>query len=219
MAGRDADMSLRHVLVGDDHAVTRRGIREFLCDEFADVEVVEAGDGNAVLEQLGLRPWDLILLDIRMPGPNVLDVIAQIRVANAVVPILILTAVAEIEYVVQTVKAGANGIIHKHRASDELLAAIKQVAGGEAYVDAETAIAIARGLTEKRTDLLHERLSEREYEVFRLIALGRAIKEIAGELNLSEKTVATYFARIREKTGLDNYVQIARYALQNRLVD
>jgi two-component system invasion response regulator UvrY len=121
--------------------------------------------------------------------------------------------------VIETMKAGANGLIHKHHAADDLLLAIQRVAGGGTYLHADTAVAIARTLQAPKAVLPHEALSEREMEVFRRIALGSAIKEIGFELGLSNKTVATYLARIREKTGLNGHVEIARYALQHRLVD
>lgn len=210
---------MRNILIADDHEVTRRGIREIVRDAFADVAIYEAFDAASLLTQLDARAWDLILLDVMMPRSNVLDVLAKIRGSNATVPVLVLTAATEIEYVVQTMKAGANGLIHKHRASDDLLEAIRRVAGGGTYLHSESAIAIATLLRENKPALPHTRLSEREMEIFRLIALGRAIKDIAGDLGLSAKTVATYLGRIREKTGLTSHVEIARYALHNGLVD
>ena len=210
---------MKHVLIADDHAVTRRGIRALVLEQFEDAQVVEVSDGHAVLEQLPLEPWDLILLDVMMPGPGILGLLASLRSRNAQVPVLVLTASNEVEYVVQTMKAGANGLVHKHLAADELLTAIDKVMAGGSYLHAETAIAIARALQAKRPSLPHQDLSERELDIFRRIALGRAIKEIGFDLGLSEKTVATYLARIREKTGLISHVDIARYALKNGLVD
>lgn len=210
---------MQYVLIADDHEVTRRGVREILHDAFAGVVVAEAADAAGLLAQLHDRPWDLVLLDVMMPGSNVLATLAQVRAALATVPVLILTAATELEYVVQTMKAGANGLIHKHRASDELLVAITRVAGGGTYLHPDTAAAIAADLRDRKPPACHDKLSHRELEIFRRIALGRAIKEIAGDLGLSEKTVATYLARIREKTGLISHVEIARYALREGLVE
>ena len=210
---------MRYVLIADDHEVTRRGMREIVHEAFPEVEILEAADGPGVRSQLTARPWDLILLDIMMPGSNVLETLARIREMHPSVPVLVLTAVTEVEYVVQTMKAGANGLIHKHHAADELLGAIKRVADGGTYLHAETAIAIATSLRATEPARPHKDLSARELEIFRLIALGQAIKEIADELGISDKTVATYLARIREKTGLSSPVAIARYALKNGLVD
>ncbi|HKX44583.1 MAG TPA: response regulator transcription factor [Burkholderiaceae bacterium] len=210
---------MRYVLIADDHAVTRHGIREILREAFDGVQVVGVGDGDAALTQLPLQPWDLILLDVMMPGPSILEVLRRIRELNPTVPVLVLTASGEIEYVIEAMKAGANGLVHKHRAVDDLLEAVARIADGGTYLHADTAAEIAKALHARKPTLPHHDLSERELEVFRRIALGRAIKEIGFDLGLSEKTVATYLARIREKTGLTSHVEIARYALKNGLVD
>ena len=210
---------MRHVLVADDHEVTRRGVSEIVREAFDGVQIHEAQDSASVAALLDACKWDLILLDVMMPGEDVMTTLGRIRAVDPGVPILILTAALELEYVIQTMKAGANGLIHKHRAADELLDAIRRVANGGTYLHADTAAAIATSLRQERTPLPHEQLSEREMEVFCLIALGKAVKEIAWDLGLSDKTVATYLARIREKTGLTTHVEIARYALQNRLVE
>jgi DNA-binding NarL/FixJ family response regulator len=215
----EAVKKLGNVLIADDHEVTRRGLREILREAFPDVQIYEAADAASVIAEVPAREWDLILLDVLMPGGTVLETLSTIRSLTPTVPILILTALTEVEYVLQTMKAGANGLIHKHQASDELLVAIRQVANGGRYLHPETAIAIASGLPEKKDELPHDRLSTRELEVFRLIAQGRAVKEVAADLGLSDKTVATYLSRIREKTGLSSHVEIARYALQKGLVE
>ena len=210
---------MENILIADDHVVARRGIREILREAFSAAHVAEASDAADVLAQLPARPWDIILLDILMPGMGVLELLAKIRETNTEVPILILTGLTEPEYVVQTMKAGANGLIHKHRAADDLLEAIERVGAGGSYLHSETAIEVADALRESARPPPHQRLSERELEVFRLIAVGRAVKEVAADLNLSDKTVATYLARIREKTGLSSHVEIARYALRHGLVE
>jgi DNA-binding NarL/FixJ family response regulator len=210
---------MKQVLIADDHAVTRRGIREILQDAFEGVQVTEVGDADAAIAQAVAQAWDLILLDVLMPGPGILQVLASIRATHATVPVLVLTGSNEMQFVVETMKAGANGLIHKHHAADDLLLAIQRVAGGGSYLHADTAAVIARTLHSPKARLPHETLSERELEVFKRIALGDAIKEIGFDLGLSNKTVATYLARIREKTGLNGHVEIARYALQHRLVD
>lgn len=209
---------MRHVLIADDHAVTRLGLREVLKEAFEDVDVEEVADGAGLRAQLGTRPWSLILLDVSMPGSNILESIAAIRATSRSVPVLVLTAAIELEYVIQSVKAGANGLIHKHRAADDLLDAIRRVESGGTYLHSETATEIAASLGDVKPPPAHHNLSERELEIFRLIAVGRAVKEIAADLGISDKTVATYLARIRDKTGLTSAVEIARYALKNGLV-
>ncbi|MCE9575059.1 MAG: response regulator transcription factor [Deltaproteobacteria bacterium] len=210
---------MNHALIADDHEVTRRGLREILREAWPEVAISEAGDHGALRAMLPTQPWDLILLDVFMPGATVLDGLAAIREAAPRVPVLVLTAATGIEYVVETMKAGASGLIHKHRAADDLVEAIARVAAGGTYLHPDTAAEIATSLRPAPvTESRHDRLSPRELEIFRLIALGRAIKEIAAELEVSDKTVATYVARIREKTGLTTYVEIARYALHQKLV-
>lgn len=212
-------MTLRHVLIADDHAVTRRGVRDIVLDLFESAECVEVANGDEAVAALGDRPWDLLLLDVMMPGMPILEVLAQARAKNASVPILVLTASDETQYFVETMKAGANGLIHKQQAASELHEAIRRVAAGGHYLHPDTAVAIAESLRERKPKRLHDDLSEREIEIFRRIALGRSVKEIAFDLGLSDKTVATYLARVRTKTGLVSHVEIARYALRNGLVE
>ena len=211
---------MRYVLIADDHEVTRRGLRELLWERFPSLEVVETFDVPSTLAALDTHPWELILLDILMPGGHIIDLLKQVRDRNTNVPILILTAAEEPEYVVQTLKAGANGLVHKHRAAAELLDAIDIVSNGGRYLDRDGALAVAEFSASLEGELeAHHRLSPRELDIFRRIAQGQAVKEIAADLNLSDKTVATYLARIRSKTKLSSHVEIARYALAHKLVD
>ncbi|HVU22678.1 MAG TPA: response regulator transcription factor [Opitutus sp.] len=207
------------ILIADDHEVTRRGLKEILQDEFGDVHTDDAHDAAETLRLVAAHAWDLVLLDIIMPGMNVVEVLAEIRRLRPAVPVLILTAVSEMEYVVRTLKAGANGFINKRHASDELIAAIRKVLAGETYLSGEAITSLAATLRGGEPELPHQRLSERELQVFRLIARGKTVKEIAGDLGVSDKTVGTYLARIKEKTGLVSYVEITRYALHHQLVD
>ncbi len=206
------------ILIADDHAVTRRGIREILKDEFDDVSIEEVEDGLQLIKKLSGPTWDLILLDIIMPGMNVVEVLTEIRRQCPDTPVLVLTSISEMEYVFRTLKAGANGYISKQHVSDELVLAIKKVLAGETYLTGDAVTKLAATLRDDTTQLPHHKLSKREMEVFLFIARGFSVKEIGGELNLSEKTVGTYLSRVREKTGLVSYVEITRYALQNRLV-
>ena len=210
---------MRQVLIADDHAITRRGLRELLQDAYQGLQVVEVGDADAAIEQACRCDFDLALLDVLMPGPGILQVLARVRQARPAMPVLVLTGSSELQYVIETMQAGANGLIHKHHAADELLHAIQCVAGGGSYLHADTAVAVARALQTTKARLPHEGLSARELDVFCRIARGQAVKEIGFELHLSNKTVATCLARIREKTGLTGHVEMARYALQHRLVD
>ena len=210
---------MTRVLIADDHEVTLRGIHALVQEAFEEVSIDAATDYPTLMTALQGRRYDLLILDLLMPGANVMDALREIRARHAELPILILTAVTELEYVFETMKVGANGLIHKHRAAGELVTAIRQVASGADYLHPETAAAIASSVRPVDTTLLHTRLSQREFEIFCAIARGKALKEIAGDLSLSDKTIATYLGRIREKTGLTTYVDIARYALQQGLTD
>jgi two-component system, NarL family, invasion response regulator UvrY len=209
---------MRNILLADDHAVVRRGIRDILLEAFEDIEIREATDASMVLDFFGERHWALVLLDIHMPGPNILDLLARIRERDPAVPILILTASLEGEYIDATMKAGANGFIHKDRRQQELLLAVTEVMAGRQYVQRGIALEVAQSLYAKLPKGTHKHLSIREMEVIRHLALGRANKEIAFDLGVSGKTVATYLARIKLKTGLSGRVEIARFALSAGLV-
>lgn len=211
---------MRRVLIADDHPVTRRGLHAIVQEVFEDAEIGEASDAATAIELVTARKWDLLLLDIFMPGTGSnLDLLPRIRKAAPSLPILVITSATDLSFAIQSIKAGANGFMHKHLPPEELVRAISTVIEGGTYMPGETAAAIARSLSEDRPILPHEKLSRRELDVLRGLARGRAVKEIAGDLEISEKTVATYIARIRDKTGLQTFVEMARYALQHELVD
>ena len=209
---------MTNILIADDHDIVIQGLKDLFRGEYPDLYVGEAKNYEQIIALLEDRKWDLIVLDIVMPGVNVIKMLDKIRAADAKVPILILTAVSEAEYAVRTLAAGANGYITKQYASDELIQAARKVINGETYLSDEAAKAIT-GELQNPLNEPHKILSQRELEVFCLIAEGRTIKEIAYELSVSAKTVGTYVTRIREKTGLENYVDIARYAIKHQLVD
>lgn len=213
-------MPIRNILVADDHAITRRGLLSVVGEIFGEVQVAEAGDSQSVVEHVTNAKWDLILLDMMMPGGmDILELLAKLRSLDAGVPVLVITAEGETSFAVRSIRAGANGLINKHLPPDELVRAIETVADGGTYLHADMAAAIARGLRDDGAPLPHEKLSQRELEILKSLALGRAVKAVAADLAISEKTVATYIARIRQKTGLANAVDMARYAIQHDLVD
>lgn len=208
-----------NILIADDHEVVRRGLKDVLQEGFPKLHVGEAEDFHTVLAFLSKKKWDLIILDIIMPGPNIGEVIAKIRSVEPDLPILILTGIAEHEFAVTTLKAGANGYITKQYASVELINAVKKVLAGEPYLSNEALAGVAASLRQTNDKQTHELLSPRELEIFILIATGKSVKEIAGELGVSDKTIATHIARIKEKTGMMTYVEMTRYALRHKLVE
>ncbi len=212
-------MSVEAVLIADDHAVTRRGLKDLVRDTFGSVVIGEAATTDGIFEILGDRAWGLLLLDLRMPGVGVVEVIRRVRERLPLLPILVVTAVTEVEYVIEAMKAGATGFIEKSRRDDEFIEALQRVARGESYLHPDTAQQTAAVVWEKDAELPHHALSDRELAVFIRIAQGRTVKEIAADLHISDKTVATYLARIRTKTGINSHVEIARYAIHHKLVD
>jgi two-component system invasion response regulator UvrY len=206
-----------NVLIADDHDIVWRKLMPLLQAEFGELIVRGAKTSHEVLSGLADRKWDLIFLDIHIPGPNVVDLLRQVRERDPKVPVLILTGLSEAEHALRTLTAGASGYVAARHVSKDLIPAMRTVMAGEIYVNSDTVKAMAE-LEDDASSGRHKALSTRELEVLCLIARGKAIKEIAYDLLVSAKTVATYLARIKEKTGLENHVDIARYAFQNGLV-
>jgi DNA-binding NarL/FixJ family response regulator len=205
-------------LIVDDHQIVRRGLKEVLADEFSELKVGEAESSRVALELVLTEEWDIVLLDINIPGRSGLDVLEEIKRHRPRTPVLVLSAFAEEEFALRALKLGASGYLNKVRASDELLAAVKKALAGGKYVTAAVGEKLAAAFGSDIERAPHESLSTRELQVLGLIATGKTIKEIAGELALSEKTVGTYRSRISQKTGLGTNVALTRYALQHRLV-
>jgi DNA-binding NarL/FixJ family response regulator len=210
---------MTRVLIADDHEVVRRGLRQILDDQFDSLKVGEATNARETLEAVRQQEWDIVLLDINMPGRSGLEVLEELKRLAPGLPVLVLSAFPEEDYAVRSLKLGAAGFLSKQSASDELLLAIRKALAGGRYVTASLAEKLAAGLTGDVHAAPHEALSNRELQVLRLIAGGKTLKEIAAELSLSEKTIGTYRTRISEKMRLATNVELARYALQHKLVD
>jgi DNA-binding NarL/FixJ family response regulator len=208
-----------NVLIADDHEIVRRGLREILTDEFPGVCVHEARDGHETLAAVRERSIDVVLLDINMPGRGGLEVLEELKEIQPKLPVVVVSAFPEEDYALRSFKLGAAGYISKLDASDELLAAIRKALAGGRYVTIALAERLAGVLAGESPSAPHELLSNRELQVLRLIAMGRSVKEIAVELSLSEKTIATYRTRISEKMHLSTNVELTRYAMQYKLVD
>jgi DNA-binding NarL/FixJ family response regulator len=207
------------VLLVDDHKIVRRGLRSVIGEEFPAAEFAEAEDSQTALELIYRDAWDLVLLDINIPGRNGFDVLQEIKHLMPATPVLVVSAYPEEDFAVRALKLRAAGYLTKSRVADELKPAIEKALAGGRYVTASLAEKLAASLGEDVKGARHESLSNREFQVLRLVALGRSLKEISGELSLSEKTVGTYRRRIGEKMGLSSNVELARYALQAGLVD
>ena len=206
------------VLIVDDHAILRRGLRALLSDEFHGAAFGEASDARQALEQLRKEKWDVALLDITMPGKSGLELLKEFKAARPKLPVLVLSAHPEDQFAVRVLKAGAAGYMTKESAPEELVQAIRKILAGGRYVSPTLAEQFVLNVRKDFTRAPHETLSDREYEVMCRIASGKTVTEIAGELSLSVKTISTYRARILQKLGVKNSAEIARYAIRNGLV-
>lgn len=207
------------VLIADDHAIVRRGLRQIL-QELPDVDGIdEAANGQEVLARVRKNPYDLVLLDISMPGNSGLDVLKQIKAERPKLPVLMLSMHPEEQYAIRALKAGASGYLTKESAPEQLINALTKILQGGKYVSEVLAEHIASNLGLSGDRLPHEQLSDREFQIMRMLASGRTVTEIGEELSLSAKTVSTYRTRVLSKMGFKNNADITRYAIQNHLLD
>ena len=205
------------VVIADDHTILREGLRQLLGAE-ADIEVVaEAGDGHEVLARVREVVFDLLLLDMSMPGRSGIELIKQVKSEKPKLRVLVLSMHEEKQYAVRAIKAGASGYVTKDGAGTQLVTAIRKVASGGAFISAEVAEQLALGAMPDAEAAPHGRLSDREFEVLRLLVAGHTVTDIAAKLNLSGKTVSTHKARLMEKLGIDNQADLVRYAMKHGL--
>lgn len=204
------------ILVVDDHAIFREGLKRILLDEFQTASFGEAGNATEALDQIWKHKWDLILLDIAMHGRTGIDVLKEIRSSKLNIPVLILSGHPEEQYAVRVLKAGAAGYLTKESAPRELSGAVKKLLSGGRYISPTAAEHLANEIQSGGNNP-HDALSNREYQVMLLIAAGKVPKEIGNELSLSAKTISTYRSRILEKLKLRNNAEIMRYVLDRKL--
>ncbi|MDT8273598.1 MAG: response regulator transcription factor [Desulfomonilia bacterium] len=205
------------VLVADDHPIVREGLKQILAD-IDDITVVsEAANGQQALNAVWKEPFDVILLDISMPGRDGLEILQELKKHFAKIPVLVLSMYPEEQYAIRVLKSGAAGYLSKSSAPEELISAIRKVASGGKYISPAVAEQLSFELDRDPDRPGHERLSDREYQVLRMIAAGKTITEIAQELFLSVKTVSTYRLRILQKLNLKNTAAIVLYAVEHNL--
>jgi DNA-binding NarL/FixJ family response regulator len=207
------------ILIADDHALIRDGIRHILRDSRGFDVVGEACDASSTIALVRTTEADILILDLSMPGRNGVDTIRLAKEIKPALHILVLTMHSEHHYAVRSFKAGASGFLTKDSASSELLSALMKIAGGGVYMSLAMAECFARSLHEPADDLPHQRLSDREFDVFRRIAAGETIGEIAAELCVSTKTVSTYKARILDKMQMPHGAALVRYAVRHKLFE
>ena len=207
------------VLVVDDHAVVRRGVLQVLAEAPDMIVTGEADSGLAVLQMAQANDYDVIVLDIALPDASGLEILKQLRTLRPEQQVLMLSVYPEKQYAIRALRAGAAGYLTKDSAPDELTMAIRQVAQGRKYITRSLAEQLAAGLEEETESEPHETLSDREYQVMRLLTAGKSVTDIAGELSVSVKTVSTYRTRILEKLGLKTTAEIIRYGLERGLAE
>lgn len=207
------------MIIADDHTIVRAGLRELLsiCPDMAKID--EAYDGQDLLKKVRKKKYDVILLDISMPGRNGIEILKQIKIERPNLPILVLSMHPEDQYAVRTLKAGASGYLTKNTTSDKLIEAIKTVHQGGKYITSSLAEVLAHNLSNDRETPLHKRLSDREYHVFCQIGSGKTVSQIASEMFLSAKTISTYRRRILSKMDMKNNAELIYYAIKNNLVN
>ena len=207
------------ILIADDHELLRKGLQELLRRGFPGAAFGEARDADQVLEKVRKHSWDVIILDITMPGRSGLDALKDVRIQQPRVPVLMLSMHSEREYGKRALKAGASGYLHKDSAPDQLIGAIRKVLGGGRYVSPALAERLALDLHPESERPAHERLSNREIEVLRLLASGKSVSQIADILHLAVTTISTYRARILEKMKMASTAELIYYAITNHLLD
>jgi len=205
------------ILVADDHPIVRKGIRQIVETEGDMVVAAEAADGHELIDSARAITHDLVLLDLSMPGATGLELVKQLKRERPKIPVVILTMHSESQFAVRALKAGAVAYLLKDSAAGELISAIRKVASGGRYLTPRLAEQLADYLGADTEKPPHEALSDREYQVLRMIAAGRSTREIAVELSLSVKTISTYRARIYEKMHLRSPAELAAYVVRNAL--
>jgi len=207
------------IIIADDHEIVRAGLRQLIAGE-PDIEVAgEASDGQELIERLRKNTYDVVLLDISMPGRSGLDILKQIRIEHPGLPVLILSTYPEEQYAIRTIKAGASGYLNKKTLSDELIGAIRKAHAGGRYITPSLAEIMAESMISDHGGVPHAKLSDREYQIMLLLASGKSVSDISRDLFLSVKTVSTHRAKILQKMGLRNNAEITHYAVSNRLLD
>ena len=207
------------ILIADDHRIVREGLKQILAETPDMIVADEANNAQEVLKKIWDNDYDVLLLDISMPGRSGLDILKQLKSDRPKLSVLVLSMYSEEQYALRALRAGASGYMTKESAPDELIEAIRKVSTGRKYISPTVAEKLAFSLESGDEKPPQETLSDREFQVMCMIASGKTIKAIADELSLSVKTVSTYRARILEKMRMKNNAELTHYAIQNKLVE
>jgi len=206
------------ILIADDHSIVRKGIHQILIEGYPDAHIEEAADAESLIKMVMEKDWDVVISDISMPGRSGLDALPQIKQISPKLPVLIMSIHPEDHYAVRVIKAGASGYLSKDLAPDELVNAIKRVLAGKKYITATVAEKIAAIMDKDNEKPMHQQLSDREFSVFKLLASGKSVTEIADHLFLSITTVSTYRTRILTKMNFKTNAELTLYSFENNLI-
>jgi two-component system, NarL family, invasion response regulator UvrY len=206
---------MKRILLADDHSFVRLGLIQILKDEYPAAEIKEVNDGSSLVKEVSLADWDLIVSDLDMPGQSGLQALEQIKLLKPHIPVLILSIYAEDLYAIRSLKAGAAGYLNKNAAPYELINAIQRIMQGKKYITPEIAEKLLFGVQGKAP---HEILSNREFEIFKMLASGKTITQIADALSVALTTVSTHRSRIMEKLGLSTNSDLTRYAITHHII-
>ncbi|MCW3124937.1 MAG: response regulator transcription factor [Bacteroidetes bacterium] len=206
------------ILIADNYPIVRKGLIHLLHEEFPTSKITEAGNSQEVYEKVKGKIWDVILLDIIIPGSNGLEIMKELKTLGIKTPVLMLSTYSEEQYALRALKAGASGFLNKDSPTNEFIIAINKVVSGRKYVSESMAEKLADKAGENYSKSPHELLSDREMQVFQFIATGKTVSKIANDLSLSVNTINTYRARVLEKLCFTNNVELIRYAIDNKLV-
>ncbi|HET7119253.1 MAG TPA: response regulator transcription factor [Hanamia sp.] len=207
---------MKRIILADDHSFVRLGLVQILTDEYPLVEIRQVSDGESLVKEVTLCDWDLVISDLDMPGRNGLEALQQIKLIKPDLPVLILSIYTEDLYAVRVLKAGASGYMNKNAAPEELITAVQRILTGRKYITPEIAEKLL--IQSEINKNPHEDLSNREFEIFKMLALGKTTTQIADELFLALTTVSTHRHRIMEKLGLNTNSELTRYAITNHII-
>lgn len=207
---------MKRIIIADDHSFIRLGLIQILVDEYPSVEITEVADGESLIKEVTLHDFDLVISDLDMPGRSGLEALEQIKLIKPYLPVLILSIFTEDLYAVRVLKAGASGYMNKNAAPNELIKAIQRIKLGRKYITEEIAERLISFTADDKKS--HEHLTNREFEIFKLIAKGKTLSEIAAMLSLAITTVSTYRSRILQKLNLNNNAELTRYAMTNQII-
>jgi DNA-binding NarL/FixJ family response regulator len=207
------------IIIADDHAIVREGLKQIVAEEKDMLVCGEAEDAVSLMELLKKEKWSIVVLDINMPGKSGLEALKDIKQFYPELPVLILSMFSEDQYGLRAIKAGASGYLKKVSAPTELVIAIRKIVSGRKYINSSLAEKLAESLGNEKNNFLHDKLSDREYQIMCSIALGKSAEEIAAELSLSINTIYTYRNRIFEKMSMKSNVELTQYAVQNKLIE